>query len=63
MYMEPLDDYLFNLSGMKPGDKFIGCTNCWFQYEVGTVGKGICPDCGERLSILTVTEEDINERN
>lgn len=49
----------FNLAGMKVGDWFLGCRNCWFQLETRTAAKLDCPNCGKTMNIYDVTEKDI----
>lgn len=49
----------FNLTGMATGDWFLGCTKCWFQLSTKTAAKPECPNCKNRISHLTVTDEVI----
>lgn len=60
--MEAHKDILhqFDLTGLKVGDAFIGCTRCWFQLPPGCVTVPEC-HCGNRLSLLTVTPIDVRE--
>lgn len=49
----------FDLKGLQIGDSFLGCNECWFQYDPKTVAKRFCPKCrNPYMSILTVTEDD-----
>jgi len=53
-------EHNFNLNGMVVGDWFLGCYRCWFQMGIKVAAKPVCPECGNRLSILTVTQKDID---
>ena len=53
----------FNLKGLKVGDTFLGCNNCWFQYPPHTGTKPICPKCNTQMNLFDVTEKDINNQN
>ena len=50
----------FKLDGMVVGDWFLSCTHCWFQLGVKIAAKPICQECGNRLSILEVTQKDVD---
>lgn len=45
-------NHRFNLVGMDTGDWFIGCTRCWFQFDIGLTRAVICPKCGGSLRIV-----------
>lgn len=48
----------FDLKGLKIGDDFLGCPNCWFRYNAGAVALPACPECRTEMDIYTVTKED-----
>lgn len=52
----------FSLEGMHPGDSFLGCPKCFFQFGVGTITAPVCPECGTRMDVCKVTEEDKEPR-
>lgn len=49
----------FDLSGMEVDDWFLGCPSCYRQFETMAVLNPICCDCGMRLNVYTITDEDI----
>ena len=51
--------YEYDLSGMKVGDWFLGCPECGFQLETNTAYSPICPICGRKMHVCTVTDKDI----
>lgn len=55
--------HTFDLSGMRTGDSFLGCTKCWSQMTTGSACYPECPTCGIRLSLLYVRVEDIKLTN
>lgn len=48
----------FDLCGLSPSDTFLGCAPCKFRLEPGEVSAPICPECGQRMGIFTMTEEN-----
>ncbi len=48
----------FNIKNMKTGSKFLGCPKCFFQFDVGTITKPVCPECGSTMNVCIVTNED-----
>jgi hypothetical protein len=52
-----LTNHSFNLSGMKVGDKFLGCVVCNLQLPVGAAARRC--ECKRPFSIFTVTAEDV----
>jgi hypothetical protein len=51
----------FDLTGLKAGEKFLGCPRCWFRFPVGAITRPICPRCLTGMNIYTVTQLDITE--
>lgn len=49
----------FDISNTKVGDWFFGCPKCGFQIDFNAAAKPVCPECGLRLSVFTVTADDI----
>jgi hypothetical protein len=49
----------FDLSGMKPGDKFLGCMDCNIQYDKNSAAKPECFNCGGYMQIYYVTQDDV----
>ena len=49
----------FNFEGMSVGDWFLGCPTCGNQLPKNTAAKPFCEECGERMNICTVEEEDM----
>lgn len=53
----------FNIENMNQGDKFLGCPRCFFQFDVGTITRPICPECGSTMNVCIVTKEDKEDSN
>ncbi len=50
----------FNLTGLKVGDRFIGCPRCGYQLSPEVAACVLeCPTCLGRLTDYRVTEEDV----
>ena len=49
----------FDLSGMEPGDKFLGCMRCDIQYDKNSAAKPKCFNCNGNMKIYYVTQDDI----
>ncbi|MCK9434771.1 MAG: hypothetical protein M0R32_08095 [Candidatus Cloacimonetes bacterium] len=43
----------------KIGDQFMACPKCLFQFDIGTVARPECPECGNRMDIYKVTKDDV----
>lgn len=56
-------DHPFILEGMKPGDWFLGCTQCGIQLPTNAAGVPLCPNCNGALNMYTVTVQDITARD
>jgi len=52
-------EHNYDLHGMSVGDCFLGCNKCWFQLPPKTAAHPVCPECGNRLSILNVKGCDL----
>jgi hypothetical protein len=50
----------FDLNGMRAGEWFFGCKECWFQVKVGGACVQECPKCYSKLFLLDVTEDDVD---
>jgi len=46
----------FDLTSLKVGDQFLGCSGCFWQLAPGCACQAKCPDCGRPLSLCTVQE-------
>lgn len=51
--------HAFDVAGLKEGDSFLGCSNCWFRLDPQTAAKPECPECGTPMRIYNVTAQDI----
>ena len=49
----------FDMSGMRVGDRFLGCPRCGFRLPVGQACKPECPDCREPLQDFRVERGDV----
>jgi len=52
-------EHSYNLEGMKAGDWFLGCNECWFQLRVKVAAANECPNCLSPLCVNYVKPEDI----
>ena len=52
----------FNLEGLKVGDTFLGCMDCFWRLAPGEACKPICPECGRRLFWLSVKPGDLPDQ-
>jgi hypothetical protein len=48
----------FDLTGLKVGDRFLGCPNCGWHLPPDAACPNKCPQCQGALWLVTVTEED-----
>ena len=53
------DEHKFNLTDMIKGDWFLGCKECWYQLSVRALSRPKCSECGNRMNIYTITEDDL----
>jgi len=51
--------HFFDLTGLKEGDTFLGCPECWFRLDSGCAAKPVCPECGSAMNVYTLTPEDV----
>lgn len=54
--------HAFDVAGLKEGESFLGCPNCWFRLNPQTAAKPVCPECGTSMRIYDVTAQDIAKR-
>lgn len=51
----------FDVSGLETGAEFLGCIPCAWRLDPGQVCAPVCPSCGERLSVFTVTKRRLEK--
>lgn len=39
------------------GKSILFCPDCVFQFYAGVAAKSVCPDCGQRMHVVTITQE------
>jgi hypothetical protein len=49
----------YDMSGLKVGDKFLGCPACHFRHEAEAAAKPECPDCRGRMNVCHVELVDV----
>ncbi len=53
-------DHKFDLTCLRSGDQFLGCSQCWFRLDPGVAAKPICPNCGSVMDVFYVTKRDLS---
>jgi len=48
----------FDLTDLNVGQMFMGCRECGFRLRPDEAAGPVCPECGRRLGVFVVTEED-----
>ena len=49
----------FELSGLKPGQCFLGCGDCWYRLDPDEMSGRKCPECGGTMKLFHVTAVDV----
>ena len=49
----------FDLTGMKAGDRFLGCFRCGVQCEANAIGFSQCPNCQNTMALHRVEKSDL----
>lgn len=49
----------FSLSGLRPGQSFLGCYGCWYRLDPDEMSGRTCPECGGTMKLFHVTAGDV----